>query len=141
MAGGLFALLDDVAALARLAAASVDDVGAAAGRAGVKAAGVVVDDTAVTPQYVAGVAAKRELPIIKKIARGSLRNKILFILPAALILSEFLPWLLTPLLMLGGTYLCYEGAEKVWERFGGGPHEAAEAPKEQFGPEHEGPIV
>jgi predicted DNA repair protein MutK len=119
MSGGLFALLDDVAALARLAAASVDDVGAAAGRASAKAAGVVVDDTAVTPQYVAGVAAKRELPIIKKIAIGSLRNKILFILPAALVLSEFLPWLLTPLLMLGGTYLCYEGAEKVWERVSG----------------------
>ncbi len=119
LSGGLFALLDDVAALARLAAASVDDVGAAAGRASAKAAGVVVDDTAVTPQYVAGVAAKRELPIIKKIARGSLRNKILFILPAALLLSEFLPWLLTPLLMVGGTYLCYEGAEKVWERVSG----------------------
>ena len=74
---------------------------------------MVVDDTAVTPQYVPGVAAKRELPIIKKIAIGSLRNKILFILPASLVLSEFLPWLLTPLLMLGGTYLCYEGAEKV----------------------------
>ncbi|MEO6512484.1 MAG: DUF808 domain-containing protein [Nocardioides sp.] len=143
MSGGLFALLDDVAALARLAAASVDDVGAAAGRASAKAAGVVVDDTAVTPQYVAGVAAQRELPIIKKIAVGSLRNKILFILPAALLLSEFLPGLLTPLLMLGGTYLCYEGAEKVWERLSGhhaGP-EGEEEPQEQFGPEHEGPMV
>src|SRR3954452_1722319 len=99
MSGGLFALLDDVAALARLASASLDDVGAAAGRAGAKAAGVVVDDTAVTPQYVQGVAAQRELPIIWRIARGSLRNKILFILPAALLLSEFLPWALTPLLM------------------------------------------
>ena len=140
MSGGLFALLDDVAALARLAAASVDDVGAAAGRASAKAAGVVVDDTAVTPQYVAGVAAKRELPIIKKIAIGSLRNKILFILPAALVLSEFLPWLLTPLLMLGGTYLCYEGAEKVYEKLAG-HHPPEEAPQEQFGPEHEGPMV
>ncbi len=140
MSGGLFALLDDVAALARLAAASVDDVGAAAGRASAKAAGVVVDDTAVTPQYVAGVAAKRELPIIKKIAVGSLRNKILFILPAALLLSQFLPWVLTPLLMLGGTYLCYEGAEKVWERLSG-HHPAEVAPQEQFGPEHEGPMV
>ena len=99
-----------------MAAASVDDVAAAAGRASAKAAGVVVDDTAVTPQYVHGVAADRELPIIKKIAAGSLRNKLLFILPAALLLSQFLPWLLTPLLMVGGTYLCYEGAEKVWER-------------------------
>src|SRR6476469_9223137 len=143
MSGGLFALLDDVAALAKLAAASVDDVGAAAGRASAKAAGVVVDDTAVTPQYVAGVAAERELPIIKKIAVGSLRNKILFILPAALLLSQFLPWLLTPLLMCGGTYLCYEGAEKVWERLGGGHHgpEASESVDQQFGPEHEGPMV
>ena len=119
MSAGLFGLLDDIAALARLAAASVDDVGAAAGRASAKAAGVVVDDTAVTPQYVQNVAAKRELPIIRKIARGSLRNKLLFILPAALLLSEFLPGLLTPLLMCGGTYLCYEGAEKVWERIHG----------------------
>ena len=91
-------------------------MGAAAAKASAKAAGVVVDDTAVTPQYVAGVAADRELPIIKKIAIGSFRNKLLFILPAALLLSQFLPWLLTPLLMCGGTYLCYEGAEKVWER-------------------------
>ncbi|MCY7395831.1 MAG: DUF808 domain-containing protein [Nocardioides sp.] len=127
MSGGLFALLDDVAALAKLAAASVDDVGAAAGRASAKAAGVVVDDTAVTPQYVQGVAAQRELPIIKKIAVGSLRNKLLLILPATLVLSQFLPFLLTPILMLGGTFLCYEGAEKVWERFGGGHHEQAPA--------------
>jgi predicted DNA repair protein MutK len=140
MSGGLFALLDDVAALARLAAASVDDVGAAAGRASIKAAGVVVDDTAVTPQYVAGVAAQRELPIIKKIAIGSLRNKILFILPAALLLSEFLPWLLTPLLMLGGSYLCYEGAEKIWERLSG-HHPEPETPGQRFGPEHEAPLV
>ncbi|CAN3128103.1 DUF808 domain-containing protein [Mycobacterium sp. smrl_JER01] len=114
MSGGLFALLDDVAALARLAAASVDDIGAAAGRATAKAAGVVVDDTAVTPQYVHGIAAERELPIIKRIAIGSLRNKVVFILPAALLLSQFVPWLLTPILMLGATYLCFEGAEKVW---------------------------
>ena len=113
MSAGLFALLDDVAMLARLAAASVDDIGAAAGRATAKAAGVVIDDTAVTPQYVYGVAAERELPIIKRIAIGSLRNKIVFILPAALLLSQFAPWLLTPILMLGATYLCYEGAEKV----------------------------
>ncbi len=113
MSAGLFALLDDVAMLARLAAASIDDIGAAAGRATAKAAGVVIDDTAVTPQYVHGVAAERELPIIKRIAIGSLRNKIVFILPAALLLSQFAPWVLTPILMLGATYLCYEGAEKV----------------------------
>ena len=119
MSAGLFGLLDDVAALARLAAASVDDIGAAAGRATAKAAGVVVDDTAVTPQYVHGIAAERELPIIKRIAIGSLRNKLLFILPAALLLSQFVPWLLTPILMVGATYLCFEGAEKVWGRIRG----------------------
>ncbi len=125
MSAGLFSLLDDVAALARLAAASVDDVGAAAGRASAKAAGVVVDDTAVTPQYVRGVAAERELPIVKRIAKGSFRNKLLFILPAALLLSELLPWLLTPILMLGGTYLAYEGFEKIWGRLRGheDPHD------------------
>jgi uncharacterized protein len=124
VSGGLVALLDDVAVLARAAAASVDDIGAAAGRASIKSAGVVVDDTAVTPQYVQGLAAERELPIIRRIALGSLRNKMLVILPAALLLSQFLPWLLTPVLMLGGTYLCYEGAEKVWEKVGGGHHGA-----------------
>ena len=115
MAGGLAALLDDIAALAKLAAASADDVGAAAGRASAKAAGVVVDDTAVTPRYVHGFTPDRELPIVRRIALGSLRNKLLFILPAALLLSELLPWLLTPILMVGGTYLAYEGAEKVYE--------------------------
>ena len=127
MSAGLFGLFDDIAVLARMAAASVDDVSAAAARASAKAAGVVVDDTAVTPQYVAGVAAKRELPMIRKIAIGSLRNKILFILPAALLLSQFVPWLLAPILMLGGTYLCYEGAEKVYERLTGHEPEALAA--------------
>ncbi|OMC04531.1 ABC transporter [Mycobacterium sp. NS-7484] len=117
MSAGLFGLLDDIAALARLAAASIDDIGAATGKATAKAAGVVIDDTAVTPQYVHGITADRELPVIKRIAIGSLRNKILFILPAALLLSQFAPWLLTPILMVGATYLCYEGAEKVWGRF------------------------
>lgn len=127
MAGGLVALLDDIAVLAKLAAASIDDVGAAAGRASVKAAGVVVDDTAVTPRYVQGFTADRELPIIRRIALGSLRNKLLVILPAALLLSQFLPWLLTPILMLGGTYLCYEGAEKIWEKVSGHEHEQTPA--------------
>lgn len=115
MAGGLAALLDDIAALAKLAAASVDDVSAAAGRASAKAAGVVIDDTAVTPRYVHGFTADRELPIIKRIAIGSLRNKLVFILPAAIVLSQFVPWLLTPILMVGGTYLAFEGAEKLYE--------------------------
>jgi predicted DNA repair protein MutK len=131
MSGGLFALLDDVAVLAKAAAASVDDVGAAASRASVKAAGVIVDDTAVTPRYVQGLSPTRELPIIKKIAIGSLRNKLLFILPAALVLSQFLPVALTPLLMVGGTYLCYEGVEKIWERLRGHGGTAADAAHEQ----------
>jgi uncharacterized protein len=117
MPGGLLALLDDVAALTRLAAASVDDVAAAAARAGTKTAGVVIDDAAVTPGYVVGLPPERELPIIWKIALGSLRNKLLFILPAALLLSAFLPWALTPILMLGGLYLCFEGAEKILHAF------------------------
>jgi predicted DNA repair protein MutK len=124
---GLFALLDDIVAIAKLAAASLDDVGAAAGRASAKAAGVVIDDTAVTPRYVHGFSPDRELPVVMKIAVGSLRNKLLFILPAALLLSQFLPWLLTPILMVGGTYLCYEGAEKIWERIAGHSH-AEQAP-------------
>ena len=124
MAGGLVALLDDVAALAKLAAASVDDVAAAAGRAGTKAAGVVIDDAAVTPRYVVGLSPQRELPIIWKIAVGSLRNKMLFILPVALALSALAPWAITPLLMLGGSYLCYEAAEKIIEALSGHDHEA-----------------
>jgi uncharacterized protein len=133
VAGGLVALFDDVAVLARAAAASVDDIGAAAGRASVKAAGVVVDDTAVTPQYVHGLAAERELPIIRKIAMGSLRNKLLIILPAILLLSQFLPFLLTPILMIGGAYLCYEGAEKIWHRITG--HDDAHAAGEETVPD------
>jgi predicted DNA repair protein MutK len=111
---GLIALLDDVAALAKVAAASLDDVLAQATKAGTKAVGVVIDDAAVTPRYVVGFAAARELPIVWRIALGSLKNKILFLLPAALGLSFLAPWLITPLLMLGGFYLCYEGAEKVF---------------------------
>lgn len=129
MASGLFALLDDVAGIAKVAAASVDDlagmakvavssvddVAAQAGKAGVKAAGVVIDDAAVTPRYAVGFAASRELPIIWRIALGSLRNKLLFLLPGALILALVAPWAITPLLMAGGAYLCFEGAEKVLE--------------------------
>lgn len=125
MPSGLAALLDDVAGIAKLAAASVDDVAAAAGRAGMKSAGVVIDDTAVTPAYVTGFTPERELPIIWRIALGSLRNKLLILLPAALLLSAFAPWSITPLLMIGGAYLCFEGAEKVLEKFGG--HESGEA--------------
>jgi uncharacterized protein len=116
MASGLAALLDDIATIAKVAAASIDDVALAAGKASTKAAGVVIDDTAVTPQYVTGFTPDRELPIIWKIARGSLKNKLLFILPAALVLSYFLPVVITPLLMIGGAYLCFEGAEKILEK-------------------------
>lgn len=141
MAGGLAALLDDIAALAKLAAASVDDVGAAAGRASAKAAGVVIDDTAVTPRYVHGFTPDRELPIVRRIAVGSLRNKLLFILPAALLLSQFLPGLLTPILMVGGTYLAYEGAEKIYELFSGHAKQTAAVPAAAKGEDTERTMV
>ena len=129
MATGLIALLDDVAAIAKLAAASLDDVAAQTAKASVKAAGVVIDDTAVTPSYVIGLSPSRELPIIRRIAFGSLRNKILFLLPICLLLGYFAPWLIMPLLTIGGLYLCYEGAEKVHEAlFGHHEEHASEAP-------------
>jgi len=140
VSAGLVALLDDVAALARAAAASVDDVAVGAGRASAKAAGVIVDDAAVTPRYVTGFRPERELPVIKRIAVGSLRNKLLFILPAALLLSELLPWLLTPVLMVGGTYLCYEGAEKLWETLRPHAH-PTEVPAAILGGEQEDALV
>jgi predicted DNA repair protein MutK len=117
MPSGLVALLDDVAGIAKIAAASVDDIGAAAGKAGTKAVGVVVDDAAVTPGYAMGFTPDRELPIVAKIAVGSLRNKLLFLLPGALLLSAFAPWAVTPILMLGGAYLAFEATEKIIEMF------------------------
>ena len=143
MAGGLFALLDDVAAIAKVAAASIDDIGtmavsslddtaAAAAKASAKAAGVVVDDAAVTPRYVVGFAADRELPIVAKIARGSLKNKLVFLLPGALALSYFLPVVITPLLMAGGAFLCFEGAEKLWEKVA--PHDETTADDAEMAP-------
>ena len=122
MSLGLIGLLDDVAGIAKVAAASLDDVASQAAKAGAKAAGVVIDDAAVTPGYVIGFAPSRELPIVGKIATGSLRNKLLVLLPVALALSYFLPWAITPLLMLGGAYLCYEGVEKLLEAIT--PHRA-----------------
>ena len=121
---GLIALLDDVAAIAKVAASSLDDIAAAAAKAGAKAAGVVIDDAAVTPTYVHGFEADRELPIIWRIALGSVKNKLVFLLPAALLLSNFLPGAITPLLMFGGAYLCFEGAEKVFHLLA--PHDAAQ---------------
>lgn len=140
MAGGLVGLLDDVAALARLAAASVDDVAAAAGRASLKAAGVVVDDTAVTPAYVRGLAADRELPIIRRIATGSLRNKLLFILPAALLLSAIAPVVVEVILMFGGCFLAYEGAHKVIHSLRNDDHDH-DVPTVQIGPEAESTVI
>jgi uncharacterized protein len=113
VASGLFALLDDIAAIAKVAAASVDDIALQSVKAGTKAAGIVIDDTAVTPRYVVGFASDRELPIIGKIAMGSLKNKLLFLLPGALLLSTLAPWAITPLLMIGGLFLCFEGYEKL----------------------------
>jgi len=121
---GLVALLDDISVIAKAASASIDDIGVAASKAGAKTAGVVIDDAAVTPSYVTGLSPARELPIIWKITKGSLKNKLLFLLPGALVLSEFLPSAIIWLLMLGGSYLCYEGAEKVLEKLGLGKHGA-----------------
>ena len=140
MAGGLVGLLDDVAALAKLAAASIDDVGAAAGRASVKAAGVVVDDAAVTPKYVSGLAAERELPIIRRIAVGSLRNKLLIILPAALLLSAIAPKVVEVILMFGGCFLCYEGAHKIIHAIRHDDHDH-DAPAVQLGPDAEASTI
>lgn len=126
---GLLALLDDVAAIAKLAAAQLDDIAAHAAKASSKSAGVVIDDAAVTPKYVTGLPAAREIPIVVKIARGSLFNKLIILLPALLVLQAVAPWIITPLLMLGGAYLCFEGAEKVWHavthRKEPGPQQAA----------------
>mgnify|MGYP003337638714 CR=1 FL=1 len=122
MPTGLVALLDDVSVIARAAAASLDDVSAAAAKAGTKAAGVVIDDAAVTPSYVTEFTPDRELPVIARIAKGSLFNKLVILLPAALLLSAFLPWAITPLLMAGGLFLCFEGAEKLLEKLGAEKH-------------------
>ena len=141
MASGLIALLDDVALIAKAAAASLDDVAAAAGKAGSKTAGVVIDDAAVTPKYVAGLSPERELPIIWKIAKGSLRNKLLLLLPIFLLLAAFLPWALTPLLMLGGAFLCFEAAEKVAEKLGLHTGHESETPVALASAEHESRMV
>jgi predicted DNA repair protein MutK len=133
---GLLALLDDVAAIAKVAAASVDDVAAAAAKAGAKAAGVVIDDAAVTPKYVHGFSAERELPIIWRISLGSLRNKLLILLPGLLLLDYFAPWAITPLLMLGGAYLCFEGAEKLVHAFAPHADHAVEADFDTQDPAH-----
>lgn len=135
---GLIALLDDVAAISKVAAASVDDVTSMAAKAGAKAAGAVIDDAAVTPKYVAGFDASRELPIVWKIAKGSIFNKMVILLPVALLLSVFAPWLISPLLMLGGAYLCFEGAEKIWHWLFPGHHGDAHDSAAHIHPESDG---
>lgn len=133
---GLLALLDDVAAIAKVAASSVDDVVGQAVKASSKAAGAVIDDAAVTPKYVHGFSAERELPIVWRIARGSLFNKLVILLPVALLLSAFAPWAIAPLLMAGGTYLCFEGAEKVWHAINPADHHAEDLYKEKLSDAH-----
>ena len=123
MPSGLIALLDDVSMIAKLASASMDDIGAATIKAGTKSAGVVIDDTAVTPRYVTGLSPERELPIIWKIALGSLKNKLFFLLPGAIALSAFAPFLITPILMIGGAYLAFEATEKIIEAITGDHHD------------------
>ncbi|WP_018295891.1 DUF808 domain-containing protein [Corynebacterium lubricantis] len=140
MAGGLLALLDDVALIAKKAAATMDDVAALTAKTSAKAAGVVIDDAAVTPQYVADASPARELPMIWRITKGSFFNKLIIILPIALLLSEYAPWALTPILMLGGTYLCYEGAHKIYEKFARDEHEAEEQAQNKT-PEDEDTLV
>ncbi|SDW10299.1 DUF808 domain-containing protein [Litoreibacter albidus] len=121
---GLLALLDDVAGIAKIAAASVDDVMGQAAKAGAKAAGALIDDAAVTPKYLHGFEASRELPLVWRIAKGSIKNKLLYLLPVGLLLSNLAPWTITPLLMLGGGYLCFEGAEKIVHLFTHETHDA-----------------
>lgn len=128
MATGLLALLDDVAALVKVSAASLDDVPTQVAKTTGKVSGIVIDDAAVTPKYVVGLDPKSELSIIFRIAKKSLLNKLIFLAPAALILGFFLPWAITPLLMLGGAYLCFEGYEKVHSMFSS--HAAEEADEE-----------
>ena len=133
---GLIALLDDVAGIAKVAASSIDDVAGMSAKAGLKAAGAVIDDAAVTPKYVHGFDADREVPIVLKIARGSIFNKIVILLPVALLLSVFAPWAISPLLMLGGAYLCFEGAEKLWHAISPGDHAADDEAEAGGDPAH-----
>lgn len=118
MASGFFALLDDISALVKASAASLDDIPAQVAKTTGKVSGIVIDDTAVTPKYVVGLDPSRELAIIYQIAKKSLINKLLILSPAALLLGYFAPSAITPILMLGGAYLCFEGYEKVHSMFG-----------------------
>jgi hypothetical protein len=117
MASGFFALLDDISALVKASAASLDDIPAQVAKTTGKVSGIVIDDTAVTPKYVVGLDPSRELSIIYRIAKKSLFNKLIILSPAALLLGYFAPWAITPVLMVGGAYLCFEGYEKVHSMF------------------------
>lgn len=143
MASGLFALIDDIVVLAKATALSLDDIAIGAGKAGIKSAGVIIDDAAVTPQYVKGLSPKRELPIVWRITKGSLLNKFVFIIPTLLILSWIAPWALPFLLIAGGSYLVYEGAEKVlaWVGFGHHKNHSEETIEAISNKEHENKIV
>jgi len=133
---GFFALLDDIATLAKLTLSTVDDTASIAVKASAKVSAAAVDDVATTPQYVTGITPDRELPIIKRITLGSLRNKLLIILPIGLLLTAVAPWLLPVALVIGGTYLCFEGGEKILERFSRTGHA-----KEDTGPVDEAQII
>lgn len=136
MATGLLALLDDVAALVKVTAATLDDVPAQVAKTTGKVSGIVIDDAAVTPKYVVGLDPKRELAIIWNITKRSLFNKVVILAPLALLLGFFAPWVITPLLMVGGAFLCYEGYEKVHTMFAGHGQEAADNPGiEEISPE------
>jgi len=133
---GFFALLDDIATLAKLTLSTVDDTASIAVKTSAKVSAAAVDDVATTPQYVTGITPDRELPIIKRITLGSLRNKLLIILPIGLLLTAVAPALLPVALILGGAYLCFEGGEKILERFGHGSHA-----QESAGPVDEAQII
>lgn len=122
MATGLLALLDDVAALVKVSAASLDDVPTQVAKTTGKVSGIVIDDTAVTPKYVVGLDPKRELSIIYQIAKKSIINKVVFLGPAALLLGYFAPGVIPYLLMVGGAFLCFEGYEKVHSIFSKSAH-------------------
>lgn len=132
MATGLLALLDDVSALVKVSAASLDDVPTQVAKTTSKVSGIVIDDTAVTPKYVVGLDPKRELSIIFQIAKKSLVNKAIFLGPAALLLGYFAPAVIPYVLMVGGAFLCFEGYEKVHSMFSKSKHEPQDEPTEEM---------
>lgn len=128
MATGLIALLDDIASIAddvaKMTMSAADDIGAVTIKASKKAAGIVTDDLAVTAEQMHGLRRDRELRIVWNVAKGSLKNKLFYLIPGALLLTAFAPWALPPLLVAGGAFLCFEGAEKLIEKAFGHHHVA-----------------